>query len=138
MDYALVHAVHHRMGQDQQVVNFYDINCQYSRNLQRRIEGNQFISLPPTLSEMTLGENTKDPTTHRDSEGIGLKRLGQRPKMSSNGEPLGAGLHCIYTTLHEGYARLFTRLCTVQCYASDVMVGLRLCEMTSREAACTA
>ena len=87
--------------------------------------------------ETTLGENTKDPTTRRDSERIGVERLGQRPKMSSNGEPLGAGLHCIYTTLHEGYARLSMRLRTVQCYASDVIVELRLCGMTSREAACT-
>jgi len=53
--------------------------------------------------------------------------LGQRLKMSSNGEPLGAGLHCLYTTLHKGYARLSMRLCTVQCYASDVIVELRLC-----------
>ena len=30
------------------------------------------------------------------------------------------------------------RLRTVQCYASDVMVELRPCGMTSREAACTA
>jgi len=89
-------------------------------------------------SETTLGENTKDPTTRRDSEKIGVEMLGQRPKMSSNGEPLGAGLHCIYTTLHEGYTRLSTRLRTVQCYASDVIVELRLCGMTSREAACTA
>jgi len=88
--------------------------------------------------ETTLGENTKDPTTHRDSERIGVDKLGQRPKMSSNGEPLGDGLHYIYTTLHEGYARLFTRLRTVQCYASDVTVELRLCGMTSRETACTA
>jgi len=58
--------------------------------------------------------------------------------MSSNGKPLGAGLHCIYTTVLEGYARLSMRLCTVQSYASDVIVELRLCEMTSREAACTA
>ena len=87
--------------------------------------------------ETTLGENTKDPTTHRDSEKIGVEKLGQRPKMSSNGEPLGAGLHCIYTTLHEGYARLFMRLRTVQCYASDVIVELMLCRMTSRKAACT-
>ena len=82
---------------------------------------------------MTLGENTKDPTTCRDSE-----RIGVGPKMSSNGEPLGAGLHCIYTTLHEGYARLSTRLHTVQCYASDIIVELRLCRMTSKEAVCTA
>ena len=87
---------------------------------------------------MTLGENTKDPTTHRDSERIGVKKLGQRPKVGLNGEPLGAGLHCIYTTLHEGYTRPSMRLCTVQCYASDVIVELRLCRMTLREAACTA
>jgi len=53
--------------------------------------------------------------------------LGQRPKMSSNGEPLGAGLHCIYTILHEGYARLSMRLCMVQCYANDAIVELGLC-----------
>jgi len=76
-------------------------------------------------SETTLGENTKDPTTHRDSKRIGVEKLGQRPKMSSNGEPLGAGLHCIYTTLHEGYARLSMRLRTVQCYASDVNSGAK-------------
>jgi len=64
--------------------------------------------------------------------------LGQRPKMSLNGEPLGAGLHSIYTILHEGYARLSMRLCTVQSYVSDVIVELRLCRMTSRETACTA
>jgi len=72
---------------------------------------------------MTLGENTKDLTTRWDSKRIGCKMLGQRPKMSSNGEPLGAGLHCIYTSLHKGY----TRLCTVQCYANDAIVELRLC-----------
>jgi len=87
---------------------------------------------------MTLGENTKDPTTRQYSERIGVEKLGQRPKMSLNGEPLGVGLHCIYTTLHEGYARLSMRLGTVQCYASDVIVELRLYGMTSREAVCTA
>ena len=49
MDYSLVHAVHHRMDHQQWVVNFYDINCQYSKNLHQRIEGNQFVSLPPRL-----------------------------------------------------------------------------------------
>jgi len=73
-----------------------------------------------------------------NSERIGVERLGQRPKMSSNGEPLGAGLHCIYTTVHKGYTRLSMRLPTVQCYVDDVMVELRLCGMTSRVAACTA
>ena len=90
------------------------------------------------ICETTLGQNTKDPTTCRNSERIGVEKLGQRPKMSSNGEPLGAGLHCIYTTLHEDYARLSMRLCTVQCYVSDVIVELRLCRMTLREAVCTA
>ena len=32
---------------------------------------------------------------------------------SSNGEPLGAGLHTICTTIHEGCARLSIGLCTV-------------------------
>ena len=91
-----------------------------------------------TVLETTLGENTKDPTTCRDSERIEIERLGQRLKMSSNGEPLGAGLHCIYTTLHEGYARLSMRLRTVQCYANDAIVELRLCIMTSRVATRTA
>jgi len=49
MDYSLVHAVHHRMDHQQRVVNFYDINCQYSKNLYRCIEGNRFVSLPPGL-----------------------------------------------------------------------------------------
>ena len=73
-----------------------------------------------------------------NSERIGVERLGQRPKMSSNGEPLGAGLHCIYTTTHEGCTRLSMRLRTVQCYASDIIVELMLCVMTSREAVRTA
>jgi len=49
MDYSLMHAVHHRMDHQQRVVNFYDINCQYSKNLYQRIEGNGFMSLPPEL-----------------------------------------------------------------------------------------
>jgi len=49
MDYSLVHAVHHRMDHQQRVVNFYDINCQYSKNLYWHIEDNQFLSLPPRL-----------------------------------------------------------------------------------------
>ena len=58
--------------------------------------------------------------------------LGQRPKMSSNEGSLGAGLHCIYTILHEGYARLPMRLCTVQCYANDAIVEPRLCRWHQR------
>ncbi|KAI5998314.1 hypothetical protein EDC04DRAFT_2584947 [Pisolithus marmoratus] len=33
MDYALVHPLHHEMKPSQQVLHFYDINCQYSQNL---------------------------------------------------------------------------------------------------------
>ena len=56
-------------------------------------------------------QSTKDPTTHWALRGNRIRVLGQRPKMSSNGEPLGAGLHCIYITIHEGCVRLSTRLC---------------------------
>jgi len=47
--------------------------------------------------------------------------------MSLNGEPLGAELHCIYTTVHKGCTRLSMRLRTVQSYVSDIIVELRLC-----------
>ena len=46
--------------------------------------------------------------------------LGQRPKESSNGEPLGTGLQTIYTRVHEGCARLSVGLCTVH----DIIVEL--------------
>ncbi|KIM63799.1 hypothetical protein SCLCIDRAFT_116668, partial [Scleroderma citrinum Foug A] len=49
MDYALVHAVQHGMQHEQKVINFYDINCQYSKNLYSWINRNQFISLPPGI-----------------------------------------------------------------------------------------
>ena len=63
----------------------------------------------------------------QDCERDRMQELGQRPKMGLNGEPLDAELHCIYPTLHEGYARLSMRLRTVQCYANDAIVELRLC-----------
>jgi len=46
MDYALVHAVQHGMDLQQKVITFYDINCQYSKNLKQWLEANNFISLP--------------------------------------------------------------------------------------------
>ena len=49
MDYSLVQAVHHRMGHGQPVIHFYDINCQYSKNLCRQIEDHQLVSLSPGL-----------------------------------------------------------------------------------------
>ena len=56
------------------------------------------------------------------------------PKESLNGEPLGAGLQTIYTTIHEGSVRLFVGLCTVH----DIIVELRARLLTSRVTACTA
>ena len=49
MDYALVHSLQHKVDPAQQVIHFYDVNCQYNKNLLRRIANNQFISLPPDL-----------------------------------------------------------------------------------------
>ena len=50
MDYVLVHAVQHGIQPQQRVVTFYDINCQYSKNLICWLEANNFISLPCRLS----------------------------------------------------------------------------------------
>jgi len=49
MDYALVHAMQHGMDPQQKVITFYDINCQYNKNLKRWLEANNFISLPRGL-----------------------------------------------------------------------------------------
>ena len=49
MDYALVHSLQHKVDPMQQVIHFYDVNCQYNKNLLCRIANNQFISLPPDL-----------------------------------------------------------------------------------------
>ena len=57
-----------------------------------------------------------------------------KPKESSNGEPLGAGLQTIYTTVHEDCARPSIGLCTVH----DIIVELRARLLTSRVAACSA
>ena len=52
---------------------------------------------------------------------IGLNWLERKPKESLNGEPPGAGLHSIYTTIHVGCVRLSIGLCTVH----DIIVELR-------------
>ena len=68
---------------------------------------------------MNLGQTTTRKTLRRG--GTDRTRLFERkPKESSNGEPLGAGLHTIYTTIHEGCARLSIGLRTVH----DIIVGL--------------
>ncbi|KAI6141233.1 hypothetical protein BKA82DRAFT_4362346 [Pisolithus tinctorius] len=49
MDYALVHAMHHGLDPRRPVITFYDINCQYSKNLACRLEENRYLSLPSGL-----------------------------------------------------------------------------------------
>ena len=59
-----------------------------------------------------LGQTTTCETLRR--RGMSRTQLFEhKPKESSNGEPLGAGLHTIYTTVHESCARLSIGLCTV-------------------------
>ncbi|KIN97109.1 hypothetical protein M404DRAFT_161382 [Pisolithus tinctorius Marx 270] len=49
MDYALVNAMHHELDPRQPVITFYDINCQYSKNLACWLEENRYLSLPSGL-----------------------------------------------------------------------------------------
>ena len=68
---------------------------------------------------MNLGQTTT-PETLR-GRGMDRTQLFEcKPKESSNGEPPGAGLHSIYTTIHVGCARLSIGLCTVH----DIIVEL--------------
>ena len=81
--------------------------------------------------------NLGQTTTHETLKGRGMDRtwlFEHKPKECSNGEPLGAGLQTIYTTVHEGCARLSIGLCTVH----DIIVELRARLLTSRVAVCTA
>ena len=81
--------------------------------------------------------NLGQTTTRETLKGRGIDRtqlFEHKPKESSNGEPLGAALQSIYTTIHEGCARLSIRLCTVH----DIIVELRARLLTSRVVACTA
>ena len=82
---------------------------------------------------MNLGQTTTRETLR--GRGVDRTRLFERkPKESSNGEPLGAGLQSIYTTIHKGCMWLSVGLCTVH----DIIVELRARLLTSRVAACTA
>ena len=49
MDYTLVHSLQHKVDPAQQVIHFYDVKCQYNKNLHRCIANNKLISLPPDL-----------------------------------------------------------------------------------------
>ncbi|KAI5998416.1 hypothetical protein F5J12DRAFT_724876, partial [Pisolithus orientalis] len=46
MDYALVHAIRHGTVPGQQVIHFYDINCQHSKGLEQQLHANAYISMP--------------------------------------------------------------------------------------------
>ncbi|KAI6006254.1 hypothetical protein F5J12DRAFT_783027 [Pisolithus orientalis] len=46
MDYVLVHAIRHGTVPGQQVIHFYDINCQYSKGLEQQLHANAYISMP--------------------------------------------------------------------------------------------
>ena len=73
--------------------------------------------------EVTQGQRTKNQHTHKlweEGDRVGLGSFERKPKESSNGEPLGAGLQTIYTTVHKGHARLSIGLCTVH----DIIVEL--------------
>ncbi|KAL4078342.1 hypothetical protein V8B97DRAFT_2021446 [Scleroderma yunnanense] len=50
MDYALVHGMQHGLEPGQRVIHFYDINCQYSKNLACWLKVNQFISMLASLT----------------------------------------------------------------------------------------
>ena len=68
--------------------------------------------------------NLGQTTTRETLKGRGMDRtqlFERKPKESLNGEPPGAGLHSIYTTIHEGCTRLSVGLCTVH----DIIVELR-------------
>ncbi|KAF8833313.1 hypothetical protein BDN67DRAFT_863733, partial [Paxillus ammoniavirescens] len=49
MDYMLAHALSHNMTRVRQVLSFYDINCQYMKNLRKWLTGNVFIMIPPDM-----------------------------------------------------------------------------------------
>ena len=78
-----------------------------------------FAGVKVRQPKANLGQTTTCETLRR-GEWIGLDLFEHKPKESSNGEPLGAGLQTIYTTIHEGCARLSIGLCTVH----DIIVEL--------------
>ncbi|KIK75478.1 hypothetical protein PAXRUDRAFT_18971 [Paxillus rubicundulus Ve08.2h10] len=53
MDYALAHALSYNMTRVHQVLSFYNINCQYMKNLRKRLTSNAFINIPAELPIMS-------------------------------------------------------------------------------------
>ena len=70
---------------------------------------------------MNLGQTTT-PETLRGRGADRTRLFEHKPKESSNGEPLGARLQTIYTTVHEGCVRLSVGLCTVH----DISIYTRI------------
>ena len=50
MDYALVHALGYNTAGIQRVLVFYDINCQYMKNLRRCVMGSKYLSISPNMN----------------------------------------------------------------------------------------
>ncbi|KAI6026681.1 hypothetical protein BKA83DRAFT_4124303 [Pisolithus microcarpus] len=54
MDYSLAHALSYNMTGINNVLCFYDINCAYMKNLQRRVDSSDFLHIQPAL-KITAG-----------------------------------------------------------------------------------
>ncbi|KAH7888977.1 hypothetical protein F5I97DRAFT_1786441, partial [Phlebopus sp. FC_14] len=48
--YALVNTLQHNMNGIQRVLTFYDINCQYMKNLHKQIRDSTYLELNSQLS----------------------------------------------------------------------------------------
>ncbi|KAI6022172.1 hypothetical protein BKA83DRAFT_4054270 [Pisolithus microcarpus] len=49
MDYSLTHALSYNMTGINHVLCFYDINCEYMKNLRRRVDSSDLLHLPPSM-----------------------------------------------------------------------------------------
>ncbi|KAI6027874.1 hypothetical protein BKA83DRAFT_4123754 [Pisolithus microcarpus] len=54
MDYSLAHALSYNMTGINNVLCFYDINCAYMKNLQRRVDSSDFLHIQPAM-KITAG-----------------------------------------------------------------------------------
>ena len=46
MDYSLIHAIKHNSQGIGKVLTFYDVNCQYMKNLRRRVQSSPYLDIP--------------------------------------------------------------------------------------------
>ncbi|KAF8547808.1 hypothetical protein OG21DRAFT_1479386 [Imleria badia] len=49
MDYSFTNAIKYNMGEISRVISFYDINCNYMKNLQHRVCSSAFIGIPEDI-----------------------------------------------------------------------------------------